>query len=255
MERSFPHLVSTFSRCSSVCLLFSCNLLWCLIISIRKIHSTHSISFVRSKFLCRHQVHCVIWYCFLLRPFHYRCAHRCTYHLPLSACAYDLSWWRRHLPEVVRWEDALSFVDCFFSSPLSSVFVLSFPFGCVLIPTLFPSDWRVMEKAKFICINVSLFFFSQWSCFQWLLPEYWMHLIFRYLAVVMIFRVMAIPATVLYFSVYDALLLWLRSSYGPDSLYIPMLAGSAARTISTTVVSPLEMVRTKMQSERLTYCG
>uniref|UniRef100_F1KYN1 Solute carrier family 25 member 40 n=1 Tax=Ascaris suum TaxID=6253 RepID=F1KYN1_ASCSU len=66
--------------------------------------------------------------------------------------------------------------------------------------------------------------------------------------------VMAIPATVLYFSVYDALLLWLRSSYGPDSLYIPMLAGSAARTISTTVVSPLEMVRTKMQSERLTYC-
>uniref|UniRef100_A0A915C1P4 Leucine--tRNA ligase n=1 Tax=Parascaris univalens TaxID=6257 RepID=A0A915C1P4_PARUN len=65
--------------------------------------------------------------------------------------------------------------------------------------------------------------------------------------------VMAIPATVLYFSVYDALLLWLRSRYSSDSLYIPMLAGSAARTISTTVVSPLEMVRTKMQSERLTY--
>ncbi|VDM38905.1 unnamed protein product [Toxocara canis] len=67
--------------------------------------------------------------------------------------------------------------------------------------------------------------------------------------------VMAVPATVLYFSVYDTLLLWLRSRYEFECWWIPMMAGSGARTVATTVVSPLEMIRTKMQSERLTYCA
>ncbi|VDN53773.1 unnamed protein product [Dracunculus medinensis] len=64
--------------------------------------------------------------------------------------------------------------------------------------------------------------------------------------------VMAVPATVLYFSLYENVLDWIRKSY-EGNFWSPMIAGSAARLASTTVVSPLEMVRTKMQSERLTY--
>ncbi|MFH4980141.1 hypothetical protein AB6A40_006850 [Gnathostoma spinigerum] len=66
--------------------------------------------------------------------------------------------------------------------------------------------------------------------------------------------IMAIPATVLYFSTYDHLLMTLRNRYGLDNVALPMLAGSSARFVSTTVVSPIEMVRTKMQSERMSYC-
>lgn len=69
-----------------------------------------------------------------------------------------------------------------------------------------------------------------------------------------LFRVMAVPATVLYFSLYENVLDWIRKSY-EGNFWSPMIAGSAARLASTTVVSPLEMVRTKMQSERLTYYG
>lgn len=38
-------------------------------------------------------------------------------------------------------------------------------------------------------------------------------------------------------------------------LWIPMLAGATARTIAVTIVSPLELIRTKMQSKKLTYAG
>lgn len=34
---------------------------------------------------------------------------------------------------------------------------------------------------------------------------------------------------------------------------IPLLAGMSARVLSVTVVNPLELVRTKMQSEKLNY--
>ncbi|TKR78321.1 hypothetical protein L596_019144 [Steinernema carpocapsae] len=60
----------------------------------------------------------------------------------------------------------------------------------------------------------------------------------------------AIPATVFYFSLYDELLMRFRNKFG-DKFYIPLFAGSIARGAAVTVVSPLEMVRTKMQSERL----
>lgn len=36
---------------------------------------------------------------------------------------------------------------------------------------------------------------------------------------------------------------------------IPLLAGMGARVFSVTVVSPLELIRTKMQSQRLSYYG
>lgn len=66
---------------------------------------------------------------------------------------------------------------------------------------------------------------------------------------------MAIPATVVYFTAYDRLRVSLWSWYGSNDqpIWIPVLCGAAARCIAATTISPLEMVRTKMQSERLSY--
>eukprot|EP00039_Didymoeca_costata_P026626 m.16257 g.16257 ORF g.16257 m.16257 type:complete len:335 (-) comp5642_c0_seq2:890-1894(-) len=55
---------------------------------------------------------------------------------------------------------------------------------------------------------------------------------------------MAVPATVIYFTSYDYLKAWL----GEKEPYAPLLAGSVARVGAVTVISPLEMVRTKMQA-------
>lgn len=63
---------------------------------------------------------------------------------------------------------------------------------------------------------------------------------------------MAIPANVIYFAGYD----WLRSS--PKSPmndrisdnYAPLVAGSVARVISAIAVSPIEMLRTRMQASQ-----
>ncbi|KAE9418952.1 hypothetical protein Angca_008148, partial [Angiostrongylus cantonensis] len=76
--------------------------------------------------------------------------------------------------------------------------------------------------------------------------------------------VMAVPATTFYLSVYDALLtkfrrtLYFRRTLTPELLCPPdwsgaLVAGATARAISVTIVSPLEMIRTKMQSENLNY--
>ncbi|KAI9850337.1 MAG: hypothetical protein M1838_005842 [Thelocarpon superellum] len=62
--------------------------------------------------------------------------------------------------------------------------------------------------------------------------------------------VMAIPANVIYFTGYD----WLRYSKRspiaqrmPDT-YIPLVAGSMARVGAATVISPIEMFRTRLQA-------
>lgn len=34
-----------------------------------------------------------------------------------------------------------------------------------------------------------------------------------------------------------------------------MISGATARTIAVTIVSPLELIRTKMQSRKLTFTG
>ncbi|KAM3723059.1 putative mitochondrial glutathione transporter SLC25A40 [Dirofilaria immitis] len=65
--------------------------------------------------------------------------------------------------------------------------------------------------------------------------------------------VMAVPATVLYYTIYDNMLCWLRKKYNRKSYWLPMVAGSTARLVALTIVSPMELIRTKMQSERLTY--
>ncbi|KAM6905645.1 mitochondrial glutathione transporter SLC25A39 isoform 2-T2 [Xenentodon cancila] len=65
--------------------------------------------------------------------------------------------------------------------------------------------------------------------------------------------VMAVPATVIYFTCYDQLRDFLRFGVGLHGSHVPLLAGALARLGAVTVISPLELVRTKMQSRRLTY--
>ncbi|XP_076366312.1 mitochondrial glutathione transporter SLC25A40-like [Tachypleus tridentatus] len=67
--------------------------------------------------------------------------------------------------------------------------------------------------------------------------------------------VMAAPATVIYFTLYDQLRACLlhHSNASKQALWVPMLAGATARVIAVTVISPLELIRTKMQSKKLSY--
>uniref|UniRef100_A0A8C3XH81 Mitochondrial glutathione transporter SLC25A39 n=1 Tax=Cyanoderma ruficeps TaxID=181631 RepID=A0A8C3XH81_9PASS len=65
--------------------------------------------------------------------------------------------------------------------------------------------------------------------------------------------VMAVPATVIYFTTYDQLRDYLHARMGSWGHYIPLLAGALARLGAVTVISPLELIRTKMQSQQLSY--
>lgn len=74
--------------------------------------------------------------------------------------------------------------------------------------------------------------------------------------------VLAIPATIVYFVSYEQLRLFLKDRYNrratsttdkTQPFWIPLTAGATARIISVTIVSPLELIRTKMQSRRLSY--
>ncbi|KAA8585486.1 hypothetical protein FQN60_004180 [Etheostoma spectabile] len=65
--------------------------------------------------------------------------------------------------------------------------------------------------------------------------------------------VMAVPATIIYFTCYDQLRDFLRYGLGFQGSHIPLVAGGLARLGAVTVISPLELVRTKMQSRRLSY--
>ncbi|CAD5218471.1 unnamed protein product [Bursaphelenchus okinawaensis] len=64
--------------------------------------------------------------------------------------------------------------------------------------------------------------------------------------------VSAIPQTVFYFTLYDNLHTRLRKTF-TDGYIAPLLSGAGARSVAASVVSPLEMIRTKMQSEILSY--
>jgi solute carrier family 25, member 39/40 len=61
---------------------------------------------------------------------------------------------------------------------------------------------------------------------------------------------MAIPASVIYFSGYD----WLRHNHSSpikrysNDTYAPLVAGSVARVLAAIAVSPIEMFRTRMQA-------
>ncbi|XP_036103323.1 solute carrier family 25 member 40 isoform X2 [Molossus molossus] len=65
--------------------------------------------------------------------------------------------------------------------------------------------------------------------------------------------VMAVPATVIYFTCYDQLTAVLRSKLGENESHIPIVAGIVARFGAVTVISPLELIRTKMQSKNFSY--
>ncbi|XP_058441026.1 probable mitochondrial glutathione transporter SLC25A40 isoform X2 [Marmota monax] len=65
--------------------------------------------------------------------------------------------------------------------------------------------------------------------------------------------VMAVPATVIYFTCYDQLSAFLRSKLGENETRIPIVAGFVARFGAVTVISPLELIRTKMQSKKFSY--
>lgn len=68
--------------------------------------------------------------------------------------------------------------------------------------------------------------------------------------------VMSVPATVVYFTVYDQLRdrLGKQVKTAQKPLWIPVIAGAAARVFAASFVSPIELVRTKMQSKKLSYC-
>lgn len=62
--------------------------------------------------------------------------------------------------------------------------------------------------------------------------------------------VMAIPATVIYYTVYDDFLARLEKA-GAGKLVAPSVAGSTARVLATMCMAPLELVRTRVQSEKV----
>ncbi|XP_035036016.1 probable mitochondrial glutathione transporter SLC25A39 isoform X1 [Hippoglossus stenolepis] len=65
--------------------------------------------------------------------------------------------------------------------------------------------------------------------------------------------VMAVPATVIYFTCYDQLRHFLTFGLGFQGSHVPLVAGGLARLGAVTVISPLELIRTKMQSRRQPY--
>ncbi|XP_077993542.1 mitochondrial glutathione transporter SLC25A40-like isoform X2 [Glandiceps talaboti] len=69
--------------------------------------------------------------------------------------------------------------------------------------------------------------------------------------------IMAVPATMIYFTMYDQLKFYfgrLLNESSPSKVwYIPIAAGTIARVGAVTVISPLELIRTKMQSKPLSY--
>lgn len=67
--------------------------------------------------------------------------------------------------------------------------------------------------------------------------------------------VMAIPATVIYFTLYDHIreTLIKQTTKTEQPIWISLVSGAGARVFAATTISPLEMIRTKMQSERMSY--
>lgn len=65
--------------------------------------------------------------------------------------------------------------------------------------------------------------------------------------------VMTVPATAIYFTAYDQLKVFLCDRALTSDFLAPMVAGALARLGTVTVVSPLELVRTKLQAQQVSY--
>ncbi|XP_046864912.1 solute carrier family 25 member 40-like [Xenia sp. Carnegie-2017] len=61
---------------------------------------------------------------------------------------------------------------------------------------------------------------------------------------------MAVPATIIYFTCYDHLKIMYGFKAGETNIYSPVLSGMTARVITSTCISPLEMLRVKLQSRK-----
>ena len=61
---------------------------------------------------------------------------------------------------------------------------------------------------------------------------------------------MAVPATVVYYTAYDQLKFMLGFKSEQTNVLAPMLAGSLSRTLAVIGVTPLELLRTKLQSRQ-----
>ncbi|PFX24846.1 solute carrier family 25 member 40-like [Stylophora pistillata] len=62
--------------------------------------------------------------------------------------------------------------------------------------------------------------------------------------------VMAVPNTMIYFTLYDQLKVLYGFEEGEENFWSPMCSGVTARTASITCISPIEMIRTKLQSRK-----
>jgi solute carrier family 25 protein 39/40 len=66
---------------------------------------------------------------------------------------------------------------------------------------------------------------------------------------------LAVPATVIYFTMFEQLRAGLDAvrpgAGGPVPWWVPLTAGGLARLVAVSIVSPLELVRTKMQSQKM----
>lgn len=72
--------------------------------------------------------------------------------------------------------------------------------------------------------------------------------------------ILSVPTTVVYFVSYEQLKVAILKKIDHKEgktipFWVPLVSGSSARTVSATVVSPLELIRTKMQSTKLSYLG
>lgn len=68
---------------------------------------------------------------------------------------------------------------------------------------------------------------------------------------------MALPSTMVYFTLYDSARSKLSRANGHNPrdppLWISVFSGALARASAATVISPLELIRTKIQSQKLSY--
>uniref|UniRef100_A0A1B6MC48 Solute carrier family 25 member 40 n=1 Tax=Graphocephala atropunctata TaxID=36148 RepID=A0A1B6MC48_9HEMI len=70
--------------------------------------------------------------------------------------------------------------------------------------------------------------------------------------------VLSVPSTVLYYTTYEQLRIRLNDCYRyPDDniqpIWVPLVSGLMARFCAATCVSPMELIRTKMQSQKMSY--
>merc|ERR1719273_2824227 len=65
--------------------------------------------------------------------------------------------------------------------------------------------------------------------------------------------VLAVPSTIIYFTTYDQLRDKLGKKYPGNETKVALSAGALARIWACTIVSPLELIRTKMQSQKMAF--